>query len=207
YTDIPSVAPVRHTSPTHRYIGPVIWSPAINFPDWWKDVPRNQPIIYITMGSSGDIRLLDTILEVLGDIPVVGLVATAGRRNISNKPDNVFLTDYLPGLEVIGCSTLVICSGGSATAYQALSMGKPVLGFPSNADQFYTMESIQRLGAGISIRPMAASSENVKNAIVSILGDVRFKEASERLKLEMDHIDSRKLFPEFIDQWAEGRTK
>jgi UDP:flavonoid glycosyltransferase YjiC (YdhE family) len=205
YTDIPSVAPTKDIPPHHRYIGPVIWSPAINLPDWWKDLSGDRPIIYVTMGSSGDIRLLDTILEVLRDMPVVGVVATAGRKTVIQKFANVYIAEYLPGVEVTGRSSVVICSGGSATAYQALSMGRPVLGFPSNADQFFTMESVQRLGAGISVRPMAASSENVKNALKTILGDVRYKEAAERLKQEIVHYDAGKLFPDFIDQWAEGR--
>jgi UDP:flavonoid glycosyltransferase YjiC (YdhE family) len=205
YTDIPSVAPIQDILPTQRYIGPVIWSPAINLPDWWQELPDDRPIIYVTMGSSGDIRLLDTILEVLGGMPVVGVVATAGRTTVVRKPANVFIEEYLPGVEVTRRSSLVICNGGSATVYQALSMGKPVLGFPSNADQFFTMESVQRLDAGISVRPMATSSETVRNALRTILGDVRFKEAAERLKQEIGHYDSRKLFPDFIDQWAEGK--
>lgn len=206
YADIPSVAPVRQVTPTHQYIGPVIWSPPIRLPEWWEKLPDDRPIIYITMGSSGDISLLDTIVEAICDMPVLGLVATAGRTIISRKPDNIFFAEYLPGLEVIARSSMVICSGGSATAYQALSMGKPILGFPSNADQFFTMESIQRLGAGISIRPMAASFLNVRNALETILRDIRFTEASEKLKDEIDRYDSRTLFPAFIDQWFERRA-
>jgi len=63
-------------------------------------------------------------------------------------PDNI----YLPGLKAAQRASVVVCSGGTATTYQALSCGTPVLGIPCNSDQYLSMEAIARQGSGILIR-------------------------------------------------------
>jgi UDP:flavonoid glycosyltransferase YjiC (YdhE family) len=155
------------------------------------------------MGTSGDITLLDVIVEGLLQASCVGMVATAGRTRINSVSDSIYHADYLPGLDAAKKASLVICNGGSATAYQALSQGTPILGFPSNADQFFTMESIQRLGAGLLIRPEDVSPKTVRDSLGKILKDHAFKEAANRLSREISLNNCTKLFPEFITEIAE----
>jgi UDP:flavonoid glycosyltransferase YjiC (YdhE family) len=199
YLDVPSIAPTRDIPDNHRYIGPVIWSPDVKLPEWWNEIPDNMPIIYVTMGSSGDISLLEKILKALEDTPFVGLVATAGRIKIKPASKNIYIADYLPGIEIIKKASLVIFNGGSATAYQALSLGVPVLGFPSNADQFFTMESVQQNRAGILIRPMKASKDIIMQSINNILDNKEYKGFAKKLASEISTYDCKKLFSDFID--------
>ena len=204
YADIPSIAPTEYLPENHRYIGPIIWSPDIELPSWWKEVPEGMPIIYVTMGSSGDISLLKSILDAIRKTSCIGLVATAGRINIAEAP-NLFISNYLPGIDVIKKASVVICSGGSATAYQALSLGVPVIGFPSNADQFFTMESIQMNGAGLLIRSKDAFPDVIARAITTVLNDRRYKISSDNLAAEISEYDAKKLFSEFVSNWAQQK--
>ncbi|SPP99487.1 PGL/p-HBAD biosynthesis glycosyltransferase MRA_2985 [Candidatus Sulfobium mesophilum] len=206
YTDIPSVSPTKNLPQNHSYIGPVIWSPDIAPPHWWSKLPEDKHLIYITMGSSGDVRVLKKILEALKDTVYIGVVATAGRIKIEPST-NIFSADYLPGLDIVKKASLVLCNGGSATAYQALSQGVPVFGFPSNADQFYTMESIEKNGAGILIRPGHASSTNILRAINSLIQDDGYKAVAQKLAEEIAHYIAPKIFRSFIDNWADGNLK
>ena len=63
YADVPALAPTYDLPATHRYIGPVLWSPAVGLPDWWADLPADRPIIYVTPGSSGKDTLVSVVLE------------------------------------------------------------------------------------------------------------------------------------------------
>jgi UDP:flavonoid glycosyltransferase YjiC (YdhE family) len=90
--------PIFEAPPEHRYIGPVLWSPQVPLPAWWDTIPTDRPIIYMTLGSSGDMATLPTIVAALAALPVTVLVATAGRRTLEALPPNVFVADYLPGL-------------------------------------------------------------------------------------------------------------
>jgi len=49
-------------------------------------------------------------------------------------------------------ASVVVYSGGTATTYQALSCGTPVLWIPCNSDQYLSMDAIARQGSGILIR-------------------------------------------------------
>jgi UDP:flavonoid glycosyltransferase YjiC (YdhE family) len=52
---------------------------------------------------------------------------------------------------------MVVCNGGSPTVYQAFAAGIPVLGIPSNLDQYLMMDYVQRYGAGNWLRAAEAS--------------------------------------------------
>jgi len=47
YCDLPALYPGDVLPETHRYIGPVMWAPDIDLPEWWNETPRDKPIIYI----------------------------------------------------------------------------------------------------------------------------------------------------------------
>ena len=77
-------------------------------------------------------------------------------------PANAFAADFLPGRKAAARSRVVVCTGGSS-AYQALSVGAPVIGVAGNMHQTFTMQAIQRAGAGellraARLRPRRASS-------------------------------------------------
>jgi UDP:flavonoid glycosyltransferase YjiC (YdhE family) len=199
FTDIPIIAPTHKLTKNQRYIGPVIWSPEIATPEWWPLPSEENPLIYVTMGSSGDTSLLKNILEAVRGISCTTLVATAGRVQIEPEP-GIYIADYLPGLEVISKASMVICSGGSATAYQALSLGVPILGVPSNADQFFTMESIERNRAGLLLRPAEASVKRLQESINILLSCDDFKVFAGQLAAEISRYNSCNLFPTFLDE-------
>jgi len=199
YLDLPALAPTSNTPDNHFYLGPVVWSPDIPLPEWWADIPEDRPVLYVTLGSSGDIRFMNTIIDTLGKMPVTAIVASAGRFEPSHLPDNIFAEKYLPGLEASKMASLVVCSGGTATTYQALSSGAPVLGIPSNADQYLSMEAIANEGAGLLIRSGKVTGRNIRKGIKTILENAEYKQNANRLKNEMLLYNAPERFCDFID--------
>lgn len=171
YLDVPELIPTRELPPNHHYIGPVQWSPPIPLPPWWNELPREMPLIYVTMGSSGSHRLLPALVDTLSDLPCTIVAATAGAPIERKWPRKVYVADYLPGDEIVKRTSLVICNGGSAQSYQALAAGVPVLGLPSNMDQFLTMSYIAMAGAGATIRADRATPDSVKERAQRMLAD------------------------------------
>lgn len=205
YLDIPRLEPTSGLPSNHLYIGPILWSPALPFPDWWDKVPADTPILYVTMGSSGDIKLMDTLLDALDKLPLSAMVATAARFESSHIPSNVFTAAYLPGIEAARRAHLVVCSGGSATVYQALSCGTPVLGFPSNADQYLMMEAVSRQGAGLSIRSGKVTRDKIRRTIEQLLRNDKYRQAAFQLKQEILQYDAPTRFSAFIDSMWENK--
>lgn len=199
YADIPSLAPTSNLPDNHLYLGPILWTPNIPVPNWWDNLPDEKPILYVTLGSSGDITFMNTIFEAIDEMPLIAMVASAGRFEIDRLPKNVFMDKYLPGLEASRRASLVLCSGGSATTYQALSCGVPVLGLPFNADQYCTMGSVARQGAGLLIRSRKVTRQNIRGAITSLLEDGCYRNAARRLRDEFLRYDAPTRFLTFVD--------
>jgi UDP:flavonoid glycosyltransferase YjiC (YdhE family) len=156
YADLPELVPTFDRPRYHHYLGPVLWSPD-DRPSWWDDIPRDRPLAYVSLGTSGRPDLLSSVVWALHRVGIGTLVSTAGRRPPEHLPDNTWVAPYLPGLSAAGRADMVVCNGGSPTVYQAFAAGIPVLGIPSNLDQYLMMDYVQRYGAGNWLRAGEAS--------------------------------------------------
>jgi UDP:flavonoid glycosyltransferase YjiC (YdhE family) len=200
YADVPELIPTFGLPTSHHYLGPVLWSPAVSPPDWWDEVPRGQPVIYITLGSSGRGELLDVVLDALAELPMSILAAKAGRADGRPAPANAFVADYLPGCEAAARASLVICNGGSPTTQQALAAGVPVLGIPDNLDQHLNMQAICEHRAGEVLRAGAADAPSIRRAVQGILADPAYAEAARRLAAVFSRYDAPSRFRALVGQ-------
>jgi len=181
YSDLPEIFPMRPLPPTHGYVGAALWEPDVALPDWWLDMPADRPVVYITMGSSGNAALLPGIIAGLRGVHATLLVATASSAMASDHRGNVYAAPYLPGIKAAQRARVVICNGGSLTAYQALAAGVPVLGIASNLDQFLNMQGFERAGAGRLLRADRFSSSKLRTDVDELLAGRETRAAIDRL--------------------------
>jgi UDP:flavonoid glycosyltransferase YjiC (YdhE family) len=197
YLDLPSLEPMASLPPTHRFIGPVWWSPKLTpDPALW-DFLQHKPLIYITLGSSGAVDLLPIILDIVGAMPVFALVATAGRTATLRPGKRIKIVDYADGDLVAQHASAMICNGGNATLNQALAAGVPVLGIPNNLDQFLTMAGITQAGAGITLRGSEVVTK-LQDSLSALLHEPGYARQARRLQQEMKSFDSAALFVDFV---------
>jgi UDP:flavonoid glycosyltransferase YjiC (YdhE family) len=201
YADIPELVPTFDLPANHRYIGAVLWSPSVDLPSWWGDLPGDRPIVYATLGSSGDSEVMPHVLEALKDLPVTVIAATAGRGRSAPQPSNAYVADFLPGSEAAARSALVISNGGSPTTYQALAAGVPVLALVSNnMDQQLNMEAVRRAGAGEILKARGISAENVRSTVSRMLADDRLTAQAQRLASAHRACPAGLRFPHLLDE-------
>jgi UDP:flavonoid glycosyltransferase YjiC (YdhE family) len=181
HPDPPALVPTRRAPPHHRHIGAVLWSPAIPRPPWWSRLDPRRPTVYVTLGSSGRPELLPAIIAALADLGLQALVATAGRAAPPPPPPGIHLAAFLPGDEAAARADLVVCNGGSTTAYQALAAGRPVLGIAANLDQYLSMEAITRAGAGRLLRAGHATRATIRAALTEALATPTLTTAARHL--------------------------
>ena len=181
YADVPELFPLANAPPTHRFLGPIIWSPPIAPPVWWDQVPRDRPIVYLTLGSSGNADLLPVIVDALATLPIRVVVATAGGQTPRQVTENFFVANYLPGDAASRIAALVVCNGGAPTAQQALAAGVPVLGITSNMDQILNMQAVTRFGAGISLRGERTNGQAIRQAASDLLEHSNYTLAAQKV--------------------------
>lgn len=168
FANFPELFPEVAESETATFIGPISWSPAANAS--LELTTAGRPLVYVTMGSSGDIGVLGSVIEAVGSFDCDIVVSTAG-RSVPGKvrTSSTRLFDYLPGEQVCERASLVVCNGGSPTTNQALAQGVPVLGIASNMDQFLNMRAVEEFGAGILVRGDRARPERIRTAAQALL--------------------------------------
>lgn len=172
FANIPALFPevCRPASADSRssFLGPIAWSPPDN-PN--LDFPAGDgPLVYVTMGSSGDPRVLATLIPLLEAAGARSMVATAGKPLPADfQSPRTHVHDFLPGDQLCRMAQLVICNGGSPTTNQALAHGVPVLGIARNMDQFLNMAAIERFGAGALVRADRASPQALATVLNHLL--------------------------------------
>ena len=200
YADAAELIPLKNYPDTHILLGPVLWSPDIATPSWWNEIDGSRPIIYLNMGSSGKVKLLPDIVKGLRGLPVTILTATAARYDTTGKDAQIHAGEFVPGDIAARRSALVICNGGAGTAYQALSEGAPVLGIPTNFDQYLAMTAIEKAGCGILLRSGSLTAEKVRQAVNRILETSAYREAAQRMKHSFSRYNAAERFKSFLEK-------
>jgi UDP:flavonoid glycosyltransferase YjiC (YdhE family) len=168
YADMESLIPMQALPANHHFIGPVLWSAKVPLPDWWEALPTDKPVVFVTLGSSGDSALLPMIIDTLGKMPVTAICVTGKMQGLPRYP-NVHAAEFLPADAAVKKADVVICNGGSPMVYQTLVANKPVIGIPCNLDQYLMMGALKAVGKGQLIRAGKADAKAVHDAVKQAL--------------------------------------
>jgi UDP:flavonoid glycosyltransferase YjiC (YdhE family) len=203
YAEPPNYIQTMPLPENHLFLGPILWSPGSSKPSWWQAWDPKLPLIYVTLGSTGAVRRLPDIVQALRSVPMTIVVATAGRVRLKNMPQNVYVADYLPGTEICRLASVVVCNGGSTTAYQALSQGTPVVGIWSNIDQYLSIRAIEHAGAGLCCSASRVNPKRLQDMIISVLKDSRYRARAAELGERFRSYDACQRFRDFVHRVTE----
>jgi UDP:flavonoid glycosyltransferase YjiC (YdhE family) len=184
FADVPEMVPnIDSGMPgRYRYIGPIAWAPKGKIPPALKDESDLRPLVYVSLGSSGDPALLGDIVAAVISLGCRAAVSSAGGTWSAPFGNDVVIDQMLPGGEIAALAKLVICNGGSPSVHQALLHGTPVLGIPANLDQLLNMQFVVKAGAGLSVRADSVSQRLILEAAQRILGDPLFLQGAKRVE-------------------------
>lgn len=124
--------------PNYYYTGPLIARQSFPIPDEVKNIPRDKPIIYFAMGSSGTPQIIARIVESFEGKPyrVIAPVKQHLRKVRGVKiPSNVLVTDWLLAHQVNQIADLSLIHGGIGTIMTSAYAGKPVVGVGMQTEQ------------------------------------------------------------------------
>ncbi len=127
-------------------------------------------------------ELLEVILDALGELPVRGLVTTAGQvdADVLPKPANVAITDYVPHTAVLGATDVMVTHAGLGSIASALTAGVPLVCTPVSRDQFVNAERVGEAGAGLAL-PAAPTASDVATAVQKVLTDASYRDGARAI--------------------------
>ena len=200
FPDVPELCPTRDLPATHRYLGHVPWEPPVALPAALAESEGKRPFVYVTLGSSGRLSALDSVLSVLGELDVDVLVATAGRLALERAPANVRVERFVPGSLAARRASFVVTNGGASTSYQALAQGTPVLGVPSNLDQYLAMTAIEKASAGRLVRAGEATPAAIRSAVSELFTSRALKEGALRVSQAFARTSCHERFQGILEE-------
>ncbi len=155
------------------FIGPLIARLDVPIPDAVRDMPRDKPIIYFAMGSSGIEATVRSILRSFADRPV-RVIAPVGELlgDGAEIPDNVIVTGWLPAHEVNGMADISVLHGGIGTLMTACLAGTPIVGIPNgNPEQEWNLGCLVRRGMAVHLHKKRLRPNDVLDAVQRMLDD------------------------------------
>lgn len=159
------------------FVGPLIGRLDIPIPDAVRDLPRDLPIIYFAMGSSGVEDTVRAILRGFAGKPV-RVIAPVGEllRGEVAPPDNVVVTGWLPAHEVNAMADVSVLHGGIGTLMTACLAGTPIVGIPNgNPEQEWNVGCLARRGMAVQLHKRRLKPDEVVAAALRLAGDDQAK--------------------------------
>jgi MGT family glycosyltransferase len=204
--DIPEYGPTENLPQNFHYIGPIVWEPEMESPDWLESLDSKRPTLYFTMGSTGHTRFFDQAIEIFGNTNYQGIMTTAGMADIHHIPDNFYVVDYAPGSKIMEKSDLVVCQGGNGTIYQAMSQGVPIIGIPTMHDQEWNLDRVESLGIGIHLSELKFKPHHLSEAVEKILSDKSFNNNAQQYKKILEGYNGPNKGALLIDSYLQNNS-
>ncbi|XP_011385749.1 UDP-glucuronosyltransferase 1-3-like isoform X1 [Pteropus vampyrus] len=122
------------------------------------------------------------IADALGTIPQTVLWRYTGPRP-SNLAKNTILVKWLPQNDLLGhpMTRAFITHSGSHGIYEGICNGVPMVMMPLFADQMDNAKRMETRGAGVTLNVLEMTSEDLANALKTVISDKSYKENIMRL--------------------------
>lgn len=139
--------------------------------DW--TARRGRPRVLASLGSQvyHQPRMFRTIAAALRgmDVELVASIGELDPEPLGPWPDGAVLRPWLPQLEVLEHTDVMITHGGANSVMEALAYEVPLLISPICNDQFHQAELVERAGLGRALDLHAATPQACREALEELL--------------------------------------
>ncbi|XP_078392377.1 UDP-glucuronosyltransferase 1A1-like [Cetorhinus maximus] len=131
-----------------------------------------------SMMSGMPIEAANLVAEALGQLPQKVLWRYVGEKP-STLASNTKLMKWLPQNDLLGHPKMraFLTHGGSHGIYEAICSAVPMVLLPFFSDQADNAERIRDRGAGVVLSLRDTSSRALRDALILVINDTRYKEA------------------------------
>ena len=178
-------------------------APGGPLPDWWHGSPA--PLVYMSFGTvlgsmSIALDVYRVALDAAAELPARVLLSVGRRVDrslLGPVPSDVHVEAWVDQACIVDHAAVVVCHGGSGTAFGALAGGVPVVVVPLFADQFENGRRIADAGAGLVVETRRRGAngtdgphggedvERIRDAVNAVLTRDSYQQHARRLGDEM----------------------
>jgi UDP:flavonoid glycosyltransferase YjiC (YdhE family) len=178
----------------HFYVGFLLWEPSIKGFDFLDEPGDPWALITLsTVRQDDELTLADSSLKALANRPVRSLLTQPDediRDALGEIPANAMISGFVPHIQVLQRSSIVINHAGHGIVSKALRHGVPMVLLPWDRDQPGVAVRAKKLGVAQVVPREEASPERVRAAVASAFEDFRYREAATSQSERLARIDS-----------------
>jgi UDP:flavonoid glycosyltransferase YjiC (YdhE family) len=185
--DVPQWVGFSEIRPNVHYIGPLPLRLNREIPRTITDIPKDNPIVYFAMGSSGKPGLIAEIIEGFQDKPYCVIAPVESHIKDMNVeiPPNVSVTGFVPAHKVNPMADISVIHGGQNTVMNACLSGTPIVGVGMHPEQQANLDACVRKGFAIRLSKKRVTAPALLQAIDNLLHDKKAKEAVVKFQKEL----------------------
>jgi hypothetical protein len=198
--DIPEWVGFSEIRPNLHYIGPLPFKLDRQIPKEIIEMPKDKPIVYFAMGSSGKPKLIAEIIEGFKDKPyyVIAPVKTHIENMNIKRPSNVLVTGFVPAHKVNPLADISVIHGGQNTVMQACLSGTPIVGIGMHPEQQANLDACVRKGFAIRLSKKKVTTSEVLDAIDKLLSDNRAKQEVVKFQTQLEQWNGPEKAAQFL---------
>ncbi|WP_231917997.1 glycosyltransferase [Rothia mucilaginosa] len=186
-------------------VGPIYYRAPGELPQIVRE-PRERPLIYVGMGSSGSADILTQVLRQLSAAPVDVLVGGGVQlSDTSMLGSNIHFAGTVPGTIpahlLAGHIDASITHGGEGTVQTACLAGVPFAGIAMQAEQSWNIEECVRYGNALRFTKNDVRRGNMRDILDRLLSDEGMRAKARQLGEAMRTMDGAALAVEKIEDY------
>jgi UDP:flavonoid glycosyltransferase YjiC (YdhE family) len=183
-----------------HFVGPLIARLNRDIPPEVENFPRDLPIVYFAMGSSGERLIIADILKAFAGKPyrVIAPVKKLLRGLPVDIPPNVLVTDWLPAHKVNPMARVSVIHGGLGTVMTACLAGTPIVGVGMHFEQEANLECVVRKGFAVRLRKRRFNPADVMAAVDRMIDDPEAHRRAQEFKKILEKYDAPATAARFL---------
>ncbi len=177
--------------PQTLFVGGLPTAPTDAPPTWLTDIPTNQPLALVTLGSvfTGDLGFFAWAAQAVARMRYVPVVVI-GRNPIEPDkkaelkaalPPNTRLLNWIPFDHVLPRTRLMVHHGGMGTTHAAVIHGIPQMAVPHAADQRGNARRIAQAKVGFSLTAHEVRHGALLEGATALTNDTNVQAAAHQL--------------------------
>ena len=182
-------------------VGPIYYRAPGELPQIVRE-PRERPLIYVGMGSSGSADILVQVLQQLSAAPVDVLVGGGVQlSDTSMLGSNIHFAGTVPAHLLASHIDASMTHGGEGTVQTACLAGVPFAGIAMQAEQSWNIEECVRYGNALRFTKNDVRRGNVRDILGRLLRDEGMRARARQLGEAMRTMDGAALAVEKIEDY------
>lgn len=149
----------------------------------------NRPVIYITLGTvyNNSPDFFKMCFAAFKHQPWQVVIATGRpleQLDLGPIPENFLVRSYVPQLDILQRTAVVINHGSMTTVMESVSRGVPMVVIPQASSQETSARRVAEMGLGILLEHSAVTPERLLAAVTQILDEPSFHERARQMQEE-----------------------